>query len=222
MSSMLVTGGEVLDVATGELNEYDILAAGGRIVEVASSVRASDDAEVIDARGLVVMPGLIDAHVHVTAATADLSAISTWPVSYVTAHAATILRGMLRRGFTTVRDASGADFGLARAPREGLLTGPRIAFCGKALSQTGGHGDGRGPGQTAMEDTHYCAGLGRIADGVDAVRTAAPARRRPVDRARQPHRRRERGAVPRARRLSRPDAGDLLGAQGGGHLPRTA
>ena len=119
------------------------------------------------------MPGLIDAHVHVTAATADLSAISTWPVSYVTAHAATILRDMLHRGFTTVRDASGADFGLARAQREGLLAGPRIAFCGKALSQTGGHGDGRGPGQTAMEDTHYCAGLGRIADGVDAVRTAA-------------------------------------------------
>jgi imidazolonepropionase-like amidohydrolase len=57
----------------------------GRIVEVGTDVRAPVGAEVIDARGLVVMPGLIDAHVHVTAATADLSAISTWPVSYVTA-----------------------------------------------------------------------------------------------------------------------------------------
>ena len=173
MSSMLVSGGQVLDVATGELHENDVLAADGRILEVGTDVRAPDGAEVIDAGGLVIMPGLIDAHVHVTAATADLSAISTWPVSYVTAHAATILRDMLHRGFTTVRDASGADFGLARAQREGLLAGPRIAFCGKALSQTGGHGDGRGPGQTAMEDTHYCAGVGRIADGVDAVRTAA-------------------------------------------------
>ena len=173
MSSVLVSGGRVLDVATGELHENDVLAVDGRIVEVGTDVRAPGGTDVIDAAGLVVMPGLIDAHVHVTAATADLSAISTWPVSYVTAHAATNLRDMLHRGFTTVRDASGADFGLARAQREGLLAGPRIAFCGKALSQTGGHGDGRGPGQTAMEDTHYCAGLGRIADGVDAVRTAA-------------------------------------------------
>src|SRR6185312_13643283 len=173
MSSMLVSGGQVLDVATGELHENDVLAVDGRILEVRTDVRAPGGTDVIDAAGLVVMPGLIDAHVHVTAATADLSAISTWPVSYVTAHAATNLRDMLHRGFTTVRDASGADFGLARAQREGLLAGPRIAFCGKALSQTGGHGDGRGPGQTVMEDTHYCAGLGRIADGVDAVRTAA-------------------------------------------------
>lgn len=173
MTSMLVRGGHVLDVAAGELNEHDVLVVDGRIVEVGTDVRAPDGAEVVDAAGLVVMPGLIDAHVHVTAATADLSGISTWPVSYVTAHAATILRDMLHRGFTTVRDASGADFGLARAQREGLLAGPRIAFCGKALSQTGGHGDGRGPGQTAMEDTDYCAGLGRIADGVDAVRAAA-------------------------------------------------
>jgi imidazolonepropionase-like amidohydrolase len=173
VTDLLVTGGRVLDVVAGVLAEQDVLAVDGRIVEVGPDVRAPDGAAVIDARGLVVTPGLIDAHVHVTAATADLSGISTWPVSYVTAHAATILRGMLGRGFTTVRDAGGADFGLARAQEEGLLTGPRIAFCGKALSQTGGHGDGRGPGQNAAEDPRCCAGLGRVADGVDAVRAAA-------------------------------------------------
>ena len=85
MSSMLVSGGQVLDVATGELHEHEVLAVDGKIVEVWTEVRAPDGAEVIDAGGLVVMPGLIDAHVHVTAATADLSAVSTWPVSYVTA-----------------------------------------------------------------------------------------------------------------------------------------
>ena len=82
MSSMLVSGGQVLDVATGELHENDVLAVDGRILEVGTDVRAPDGAEVIDAGGLVIMPGLIDAHVHVTAATADLSAISTWPVSH--------------------------------------------------------------------------------------------------------------------------------------------
>ena len=45
---------------------------------------------------------------------------------------------MLDRGFTTVRDTAGADFGLAEAQAEGLVRGPRMLFCGKALSQTGG------------------------------------------------------------------------------------
>ena len=75
------------------------------------------------------------------------------------------------RGFTTVRDAGGAEFGLARAVEEGFLTGPRILFCGKALSQTGGHGDMREPGEN-FESCLCCAGLGRVCDGVSAVRNA--------------------------------------------------
>ena len=71
------------------------------------------------------MPGLIDAHVHVTAATADLQPSA--PAGQLRHRArATIMREMLHRGFTTVRDASGADYGLARAQREGLMAGPRM------------------------------------------------------------------------------------------------
>ena len=111
--------------------------------------------------------------VHVTAATADLSVLPTWSSTYVAAHAAGILRGMLERGFTTVRDACGADWGLAQALSEGLFSGPRLLYCGKALSQTGGHGDVRSPGQVGLGNCACCAGLGRVADGVDAVRAAA-------------------------------------------------
>jgi imidazolonepropionase-like amidohydrolase len=72
-----------------------------------------------------------------------------------------------------VRDAAGADFGLAAAVADGLLRGPRLLFCGKAISQTGGHGDNRGPGEHDRWECPCCAGLGRVADGVDAVRAAA-------------------------------------------------
>ena len=54
-----------------------------------------------------------------------------------------IMRGMLMRGFTTVRDAGGADRGLRDAVEQGLFTGPRLFISGRAISQTGGHGDFR-------------------------------------------------------------------------------
>lgn len=172
--SLLIQHARVLDVDAGSyLEDHDVLCVDGRIAEVAQSVRTDTDVDVLDARSAVATPGLIDAHVHVTAATADLTALTTWAPSYVTAHTAQIMKGMLERGFTTVRDASGADFGIAQAQTEGLLQGPRVLFCGKALSQTGGHGDTRSAGQHTGPDHPCCSGLGRVVDGVDAVRAAA-------------------------------------------------
>jgi len=171
---LLLRHAQVLDVEEGTyLEDHDVLAVDGHIAELGRAIRGPDDVDVLDAAGGVVVPGLIDAHVHVTAATADLAALTGWPPSYVTAHTARIMRGMLERGFTTVRDVSGADFGVAQAQEEGLIEGPRVLFCGKALSQTGGHGDNRSAGQHVITDHACCAGLGRVADGVDAVRTAA-------------------------------------------------
>lgn len=171
---LLVSHARLLDVATGEYREdADVLVEDGIVVEVGNGLTHGEDTRVINARGNVVMPGLIDAHVHVTAAAAALGALPALSPSYVTAHSARIMAGMLSRGFTTVRDASGADHGLVRAQAEGLLPGPRISFCGRALSQTGGHGDFRSAGQSAMENDDHCAGIGRVVDGVDAVRAAA-------------------------------------------------
>lgn len=173
MSALLVRNGRVLDPASGEYAEHDLLVVDGNVAETGTGLRAPDDARVLDARGRTVLPGLVDAHVHVTAATADLTALTTWSPSYVTAAAARELEATLHRGFTTVRDAAGADFGLAHAVRDGLLRGPRLLYCGKAISQTGGHGDNRAPGEHGDFDCPCCAGLGRVADGVDAVRAAA-------------------------------------------------
>jgi imidazolonepropionase-like amidohydrolase len=123
------------------------------------------------------MPGLIDAHVHVIAVDQMLARLSERPVSLVTLQAARVLEGMLRRGFTTVRDAGGADAGLAEAVEEGLVRGPRIFPSGQALSQTGGHGDLRPRTRPVSVVACACceggAGLARIADGVAECRRAA-------------------------------------------------
>jgi imidazolonepropionase-like amidohydrolase len=169
-AALLVRGAAVLDVESGEyLEGTDVLAVDGRIAEVDRGVRAPDGARVVDGAGRWVLPGLIDGHVHVTAATADLSALPTWAPSYVAAHTGRLMRNMLERGFTTVRDTGGADFGMARSQAEGLISGPRLIFGGTALSQTGGHGDGR-PAESAL---CACAGhMGEVVDGVDALRRA--------------------------------------------------
>jgi imidazolonepropionase-like amidohydrolase len=171
--SLLLRNALLLDVTTGEYQEADLRCAEGRIAEIGTALPVPDDVRVLDVAGAPVLPGLIDAHVHVTAATADLDSVPSASPNYIAAHSARIMSGMLDRGFTTVRDASGADFGLCDAQAEGLLRGPRLLFCGRALSQTGGHGDTRSRGTSVRDDHPCCAGLGRIADGVDAVRAAA-------------------------------------------------
>ncbi|MFE6758296.1 amidohydrolase family protein [Streptomyces sp. NPDC057684] len=171
--SLLLRNALLLDVTAGEYREADLRCADGRIAETGTNLAAPDGVRVLDLAGKPVLPGLIDAHVHVTAATADLGSLPFSSPSYVAAHSARIMSDMLDRGFTTVRDLSGADFGLSDAQAEGLFRGPRLHFCGRALSQTGGHGDTRGRGTTVHDDHACCAGLGRIADGVDAVRAAA-------------------------------------------------
>jgi imidazolonepropionase-like amidohydrolase len=99
------------------------------------------------------------------------------PNVLVTLRSLPILRGMLRRGFTTVRDAGGASQAFKQAVEAGLAQGPRLFVSGRALSQTGGHGDGRPRTDTLAADDicPTCARVGaiaRVADGVDAVRRA--------------------------------------------------
>ena len=161
----------LLEPAAEARVEGHMVIEDGVIREVSSSPGNNVDIR-IDGRGKTVIPGLIDCHVHVTAATADFPALRRWSPAYTTVRALTILSAMIRRGFTTVRDAGGADWGLAQAIQQGHAVGPRLRYCGQAISQTGGHGDMREPGDVVHDVCHCAAGLGRIADGVAAVRTA--------------------------------------------------
>ncbi|MBK7062100.1 MAG: amidohydrolase family protein [Rubrivivax sp.] len=170
----LITHCRPFDGDRGTLGPLSTLVIeGDRIVECVAEPRSAEAATVIDAGGRAALPGLIDAHVHVMAVTHDIWRMAAQPPSLITAQTKPILEGMLQRGFTTVRDAAGADFGLQEAVRLGLFAGPRLHIAARPLTQTGGHADIRPQGVQELVCT--CAGLGlfgAIADGDAEVRRA--------------------------------------------------
>ena len=173
---VLLRGGELVEPADGTIRRADVLLGGGRVLEVGEGLRQPEGCTVLDVSGRTLLPGLIDCHVHVVAATANIGANETQSNSVAVIRSLPIMKAMLERGFTTVRDAGGADWGLAQAVEMELVPGPRLFVSGKALSQTGGHGDNR---QRRGDFLEPCAcslrvgALSRIADGVDGVRLAA-------------------------------------------------
>lgn len=152
----------------------DIYIEGGQIAAIGPDLPSPDDVLEIDGLGRYALPGLIDCHVHPFLAETNLSKLADVPPTLMTARATNILEDMLMRGFTTVRDATGADWGIKKAVEDGVIPGPRLYIAGRALSQTGGHGDFR----RLTEETSPCncahalAFTSRIADGVDEVRKA--------------------------------------------------
>jgi imidazolonepropionase-like amidohydrolase len=177
-STVLVLRNAVIVDGTGAdpVAGGSVVVEGDRIREVLPGGPGAlpAGAEVLDCRGGTLLPGLIDAHVHVGAAQADITELQrrNFP-SYLTVRAARALKDSLDRGFTTVRDCGGADAGLRRAVEEGLIPGPRLNVCGRPLSQTGGHADFRLPTETHAP-VESAAGLASVVcDGVDECRRAA-------------------------------------------------
>jgi len=128
----------------------------------------------LDLKGQTLMPGLTDAHVHICAVEANIAEQHRLlPPSLIAAKALRRLEQALMQGFTTVRDAGGADAGFREAVNQGLVAGPRLLVSGQYLSQTGGHGDKRRPAEV-VPPIEACMGMiGAIADGPDEVRKAA-------------------------------------------------
>ncbi|HTN12707.1 MAG TPA: amidohydrolase family protein [Acetobacteraceae bacterium] len=155
--------------------EGHVLVEDGVIKDLAARHVAAADRVVLDLKGRTLMPGLIDCHVHVVASMMNLSANAQLPDAMAVLRSLPIMKGMLDRGFTTVRDVGGAPFALAEAVAQGLAVGPRLIVCGKSLAKTGGHADLR-PRQDWHEANRWrrnFGALGRVADGVDEVRRAA-------------------------------------------------
>lgn len=182
MSLILFKNVHVLDVRRGVLlPDHAVLVEGDAIRELSDKPIASPSARVIDGGRRTLMPGLIDCHAHVTFSQTNLGLLAGTPSTTLALRALPILRGMLRRGFTTVRDAGGADWALKQAIEDGMdgtVVGPRLFVSGPALSPTGGHGDFRARSDRLQPvGCPSCGVLQRLAstrvvDGVNAVRRA--------------------------------------------------
>ena len=172
MSSFLFSGGRFLDPRRGELMDgIEVLVEGERVKEVSDRPIKASSATRIELDGRTLMPGLIDGHLHVFLNEVNIGALDAVPLTLLAINGAIALKNSLMRGFTSVRDTAGGDFGIKSAVERGLIEAPRLFISGQALSQTGGHGDFRKRTQRAL-GCDCCSGLAytaRIADGVPDV-----------------------------------------------------
>ena len=188
-----------------------VLVRGNTIAAVgAGAVTSSPAATIIDGGGRTLMPGLIDAHVHIMFATIPQLAVLTGDIGFVNVAAAKAANEMLLRGFTSIRDLGGSVFGVKQAIDAGLAPGPRIWPSGAFISLSGGHGDFRLPNDLPARPGDFTyserVGAAAIADDPDTVRKRArlyAACRAAIHRSR--------GALHR----SRPDAGRRYGEADG-------
>src|SRR5258708_38175053 len=134
----------VLDGFAELQKSFDVLVQGNRILSVSQTPLDHADANVMDIRGRTLMPGLIDAHAHITGLSLSPKNIS-YPVSEIAIAAANYLRCSLMDGFTSIREAGGADHSVARLLAAGKIIGPRLFYSGRALTQTGGGAEFRSP-----------------------------------------------------------------------------
>src|SRR3954471_23811202 len=139
MTRRVFSGGLVFDGTGSPAAHADVAVQDGRVVEVGTGLDGDD---AVDCTGATVLPGLFDCHVHVMMSGVDVLRHLQTPFSYAFYEAVHNLRRTLALGITHVRDAGGADLGVAEAVRSGLIAGPRMQIAISMLSQTGGHGDG--------------------------------------------------------------------------------
>lgn len=169
----------VLDVEMGTLGQpTDVLVESGRIARIGPGT-APAGSTIIAGGGRTLMPGLIDAHVHMTfnsMTPAQMLGSANEPEKLMAASAGQA-KAMLLRGFTAVRDVGGPSFQLKALIDSGKAQGPRIWPSGPMISQTSGHADLRGPFEpsrrfTGKTPVMELAWASVVADGRDEVLTA--------------------------------------------------
>jgi imidazolonepropionase-like amidohydrolase len=151
---------------------YEVLVEGELIKEVSAKPIKAAKASVINCGKRTLMPGLIDCHVHVFLVEVNIRNLENIPLTLLTARSADLMKAMIDRGFTTVRDTGGADWGIKTAVESGLIPGPRLFISGRAIGPSGGHSDSRrrtdtGASCGCCNAMVYCMA---IADGPDEVR----------------------------------------------------
>jgi len=172
MAQLLFKNFQLLEPEVGELQGgFELLVEGDKVKETSGKPIKAPGADVIDCGGRTMMPGLIDSHVHVILSEVNIGYLESIPLTLMTARAARLMLGMINRGFTTVRDTGGADWGIKAAVDAGDIPGPRLFIAGAAIGPTGGHSDPRKRTDFGMR-CHCCNAMRfgmRQSDGVSEV-----------------------------------------------------
>jgi imidazolonepropionase-like amidohydrolase len=154
----------------------DLLVTDGAISAIGAVPEPAPDEQraIVEGGRRVLMPGLIDAHVHLMFGMLSMADVLSADGTYLGLAAGVGAEAMLMRGFTSVRDCGGPTFGLKRAVDSGLVAGPRIWPSGAFISQTAGHGDFRSTSEVPrglcghLSYTEIMGGA-VVADGVPEV-----------------------------------------------------
>ena len=163
-----IKAGLLVDGHGGDPIKDAVVLVEGKVITAvgtAATVKIPEGAEITDASGKTIMPGLIDTHVHIMATSASLEQRLFTPKAVSYFQAAENLKRTLRAGFTTIRDAGGADAGIRQALEMGLISGPRVVVSG-SIGQTGGLLELRFPSGSQIVNE----GSWRVCDGVEDVR----------------------------------------------------
>jgi imidazolonepropionase-like amidohydrolase len=146
----VIKAAHMFDSVSGNLTEHGVLVVeGGKIKAVGSDAQIPPDAEVIDLGDATLLPGFIDAHVHLSSESGAnwyldfYEHIMRFPAEQAL-YGAHYAKVTLEAGFTTVRDVGSTDYialGLRNAIRAGMIPGPRMLVSNYAIGSTGGHAD---------------------------------------------------------------------------------
>ncbi|ROV59832.1 amidohydrolase family protein [Vibrio ponticus] len=170
----LITNANVFNGVDNQLIENVSVLVDGNLITQIGQIDVSNADQVIDAKGGTVMPGLIDAHVHITLS-AGFNVLDSMTREEIAIRSAKISEEMLLRGFTSCRDVGGNTLGLKSAIDSGYAKGPRIFPSQAAISQTCGHSDYR---QNQAQERLACGhedsplmktGTFKVADGRSEV-----------------------------------------------------
>lgn len=175
MAQTLFTNANLVVDGFSELQpSFNVLVKDNRIAAVSAAPIDAPEATAIDVGGRTLMPGLIDAHAHITGLSLTPKNIA-YPAAEIAITSANYLRNCLMDGYTTIREAGGADHATSRLLAEGHIVGPRLFYSGKALTQTGGGADFRTPDEAIDPCGHVgpFSNMSVIADGTNEVRKAA-------------------------------------------------
>ncbi|WP_395167102.1 amidohydrolase family protein [Francisella salimarina] len=152
MAKIVLKNANVFKGKDNQINHYNyVYVEGSKILSLTDNEISNFSAEIIiDLKDRLLMPGIIDAHVHLSSAASVDLANDNISNDFMAIESLQAAEESLLRGFTTLRDAGGAGYGIARAFEKRKATTPRLFYSGKALSATGGHGDFRGTTESKL------------------------------------------------------------------------